>query len=51
MAGILGVLPPPPSEGPAVVAPGPELARRLQRLHWQMPATMPVFLEHAELAR
>ncbi|AXK76367.1 hypothetical protein TS71_09610 [Mycolicibacterium neoaurum] len=50
MARILGVLPPPPSEGPAVFEPGPELARRLQRLHWQMLSTMQVFLEHAELA-
>lgn len=50
MARILGVLPPPPSEGSAVFEPGPELTRRLQRLHWQMLAVMQVFLEHAELA-
>ena len=34
----------------AVFEPGPELAQRLQRLHWQMLGTMQVFLERMELA-
>ncbi|MGK2868600.1 MAG: hypothetical protein ACSLFA_18550 [Mycobacterium sp.] len=49
MARILGELP--PVSGSAVFEPGPELADRLQRLHWQMLATMQVFLEHMELVR
>ena len=50
MARILGELPPPPTDGPAIFEPTPELARRLQRLHWQMLPTMQVFLERATLA-
>lgn len=50
MARLLGELPPPPIDGPAVFEPSPEQAARLQRLHWQMLATMQVFLERAELA-
>ncbi len=50
MARILGVLPPAPTDGPAVFEPGPELAHRLQRRHWQTAAVMQVFLEQAELA-
>lgn len=53
MARILGVLPPPPAQppegGPAIFEPSPELALRLQRLHWQMLGTMQVFLEQATL--
>lgn len=48
MARILGALP--PVSGSAVFEPGPELAYRLQRLHWQMLGTMQVFLERMELA-
>lgn len=48
MARILGELP--PAVGAAVFEPGPELAQRLQRLHWQMLVAMQVFLERAELA-
>lgn len=47
MARILGELP--PAVGAAVFEPGPELALRLQRLHWQMLVSMQVFLERAEL--
>lgn len=47
MARILGELP--PVSGSAVFEPGPELQHRLQRLHWQMLATMQVFLEQAAL--
>jgi hypothetical protein len=51
MARILGVLPPPPTSGePAVFDPSPELAHRLQRLHWQMLVAMQVFVEQMVLA-
>lgn len=50
MARILGELPPAPESGPAVFEPSPELAQRLQRLHWQMLGTMQVFLEQMALA-
>lgn len=50
MARILGELPPPPEHGPAIFEPSPELALRLQRLHWQMLPTMQVFLERLDLA-
>lgn len=50
MARVLGELPPPPTDGPAVFEPGPDLAQRLQRLHWQMLAAIQVFLERAHLA-
>lgn len=50
MARILGELPPAPERGPAIFEPSPELARRLQRLHWQMLGVMQVFLERMELA-
>lgn len=49
MARILGVLPPPPAQGPAVFEPSPELAARLQRLHWQMLVGIQVFVEQASL--
>ena len=49
MARILGELPPAPTEGQAVFEPSPELALRLQRLHWQMLGAMQVFLEQAVL--
>ncbi|MCV7289188.1 hypothetical protein H7J87_28065 [Mycolicibacterium wolinskyi] len=50
MARVLDVLPPPPLDGPAVFEPSPELAARLQRLHWQMLVAMQVFVEHGNLA-
>ncbi|MHC9291906.1 hypothetical protein ACRCUN_05530 [Mycobacterium sp. LTG2003] len=50
MARVLDVLPPPPVEGPAVFEPSPELAARLQRLHWQMLVAIQVFAEQANLA-
>jgi hypothetical protein len=51
MARILGVLPPPPKGGePAIFDPSPELAQRLQRLHWQMLVAMQVFAEQVVLA-
>ena len=48
MARILDVLPPAPDGG--IFEPEPELAQRLQRLHWQMLVAMQVFVEHADLA-
>lgn len=50
MARLLGELPPPGEDRPAVFEPSPELAQRLQRLHWQMLVAMQVFLERMELA-
>jgi hypothetical protein len=50
MARILGVLPPrQEGDGPAIFEPGPELALRLQRLHWQMLVAMQVFIEQMDL--
>jgi hypothetical protein len=48
MARILGVLPPAPADG--IFDPGPELAGRLARLHWQMLVAMQVFVEEADLS-
>lgn len=48
MARILGVLPPADDSG--IFEPSPELADRLQRLHWQMLVAMQVFAEQADLA-
>ncbi|MGV0805909.1 hypothetical protein [Mycolicibacterium setense] len=48
MARILGVLP--PADDTGVFEPSPELADRLQRLHWQMLVAMQVFAEQADLA-
>ena len=48
MARILGELP--PGDGAAIFEPDPDLARRLQRLHWQMFVVMQVFLERMALA-
>lgn len=50
MARILGVLPPPKSGEPAIFDPSPELAQRLQRLHWQMLVAMQVFAEQMVLS-
>jgi hypothetical protein len=51
MARILGVLPPRPNgDEAAIFQPSPELAHRLQRLHWQMLVTMQVFVEQMVLA-
>lgn len=50
MAHILDVLPPLPEGESGIFEPSPELATQLQRLHWQMLATMQVFVEHADLA-
>ncbi|WP_395307620.1 hypothetical protein V4U86_19685 [Mycobacterium sp. AMU20-3851] len=48
MARILGELP--PGDGAAIFEPGPDLTRRLQRLHWQTLVAMQVFLERMTLA-
>lgn len=51
MAAILGELPPVTGgNGPAIFEPSPELAERLQRLHWQMLVSMQVFVERVALA-
>jgi hypothetical protein len=50
MARILGVLPPRPNgDEPAIFEPSPELASRLQRLHWQMLVALQVFAEQMVL--
>jgi hypothetical protein len=47
MARILGVLPPRTDGDSRVFEPSPDLAGRLQRLHWQMLVAMQVFAEQA----
>ena len=48
MARILGCLPPAPPDG--AFEPEPELAARLQKLHWQMLGAIQVFVENADIA-
>lgn len=50
MARILGCLPPPDGDAPAVFEPEPALAHHLQRLHWQMLGAMQAFVENACIA-